>query len=492
MYRNFFDFNDEPFRTLPETDFFYCSDTHENAINILEYGISSRKGFLMLTGKPGTGKTTLVKILNDTLTDCDTAYVSAFSAKGQLINHISREYNIANGLNPGPEASLGLLIEFFVEKYKDGRNALIIVDDAENLTFEEFRFLKTLNEVEIEQCKLVQILLVGRPEFKKEKDHNAFEEDSEFFFSVELRPLNLKETSSYIYHRIKLVSDEFKDIFKKTALVELYRYSDGIPYMLNKMADSALAIAMEKKSSLVTSAHVLAAVKIVTENTPKPSKVNKPYFKYASIAAVALVLIIFFTSTQTGLNLLGIGDKDIPVDVVAVEKDKAPLESAKVEENKEAEKVVEVKTPDKTIPEVEPQYLEAEKQMAGIKRLSELEFDVQKIKIEDKEEPKSKFGDNAGILPLEDPVKKVEEDTKPAVEENVRYGCVATSKGLNLRSAPTTSGSVVTLALGGSSLKILGEEYSGKYLWYHVETGGYKGYMYSKFIKLVDSPDQCR
>jgi general secretion pathway protein A len=263
MYNDFYGLTDDPFRLTPDPGYFYCSETHEDAIKIIEYGIYNRKGFIMLTGEVGTGKTMLCRVLLDKLVNTETSLVlNPLLTPGEILKSIAEDFGININKNANDGEIYNLLVDYLTKIYKDGKNALIIVDEAQHLPFESLEMIRQISNIEMENAKLVQVLLVGQPELLEKLSKKEYRQLLQrISLKAELHYLNREETFNYINFRLNQASRFNTYLFKKSALNYIYKASGGCPREINNIADSALLIAAANRKKRVTVSDVKKAVK---------------------------------------------------------------------------------------------------------------------------------------------------------------------------------------------------------------------------------------
>ncbi len=200
----------------PITNTFFSSILHDKAITLLEYGLNSRKGFMLLTGLKGTGKTMTCNILKDSVKDCNVSMLNYDNVSpDKLMKSICEGFGLSYTETDRKEL-FGLIMEYFVEQYKEGRNNLIIVDNAESISDANLEMLSEFMEIEIEKCKLVQVILSGCPELHDRLRNIGNDLGPKFTFTVELAPLSLQDTIDYVEHRVKTaIGDDEHFLFKK-------------------------------------------------------------------------------------------------------------------------------------------------------------------------------------------------------------------------------------------------------------------------------------
>ncbi len=244
-YEAFYGFREPPFNLTPDPKFLFMTPDQREALAYLTYGIQERKGFLVLTGEVGVGKTLIVRtMLNQLDESIETAIVmNAMLTFKQLLGMALIDF----GLPPQNQGKVEMLLAFqqFLLRLRDrGRNAVLVVDEAQNLSptsLEEFRLLSNL---ETSCQKLIQIVLVGQPELKNLLNSHRLRQLRQRIPGVwELRPLADQGVGEYVEHRIRIASEgRTGGLFDGDAVQEIARYSGGIPRVINVLCDRALLI----------------------------------------------------------------------------------------------------------------------------------------------------------------------------------------------------------------------------------------------------------
>lgn len=253
LYQEYFGFSQAPFNITPDPGFLYLSACHREGLAQLSYGIKARKGFVVLTGEVGTGKTTLIHaLLNELRGNTQTALIfSAILSPIDLLRYVCDDFGLTD-----PRSSLSdihdylvLLNEFLLEKYQSGENCVLIIDEAQNLPAEALESIRLLSNFETSKDKLLQILLVGQPELSTRLNSQELRQlKQRIALRHHLRPLTSNECEEYIINRLQ-IADGQPGIFTPEALDALYAYSKGIPRVINVLGDNALltAYALGKK-----------------------------------------------------------------------------------------------------------------------------------------------------------------------------------------------------------------------------------------------------
>jgi general secretion pathway protein A len=242
MYTEFYKFREKPFSIVPDPAYLYLSSKHQMALTYLEYGLMDGIGFILMTGEIGTGKTTIIRKLLDQLPqDMEVALVSNTNVSPeQLLEMIIHEFELM--LPPGSKGGmLDVLNGFLVEQYAESRRALLIVDEAQNLSAEALEEIRMLSNLQTDKEALLQILLVGQPGLRSRLQHPSLLQLSQrIAVSYHLAPLDLSETRAYIAHRLKVAGGEDENLFTSEALESIHIHSGGIPRTINILCDAAL------------------------------------------------------------------------------------------------------------------------------------------------------------------------------------------------------------------------------------------------------------
>ena len=253
VYSTYFGLNEAPFNITPDPSFLFQSASHQEAFAQLQYGIRARRGFIVLTGEVGTGKTTLIQALLAQLVDTThTALIfSAITSPIDLLRYVCEEFRLIEpmqGLRDSHDY-IYLLNEFLLEKYRAGSNAALIIDEAQNLSAEVLESVRLLSNFETTKDKLLQILLVGQPELNERLNTPQLRQlKQRVSLRHHLRPLSLSECQDYIVNRLRLAGCN-SSIFQIKAIEAIHQYSAGIPRLINVICDNAMisAYALEKK-----------------------------------------------------------------------------------------------------------------------------------------------------------------------------------------------------------------------------------------------------
>jgi general secretion pathway protein A len=243
MYRNFYGFKERPFEITPDPKFVYLGEDHEEALAHLRYAMREGKGFSVITGEAGTGKTTLVRMLLTKLEgNIRTSYIfNPILDRADFLNYICDDLGIVSDGMKSRGQSLTALHNFLLSCYERDEKVFLIIDEAQSLEPELLQEVRLLTNLETAKHKLLHVILLGQPEFSKIMKQHLFRPlKQRINVRYHLRPLRFKETKEYILHRLKCAGSRNLSIFDNKAVKEIYGYSKGIPRLINIVCDNAL------------------------------------------------------------------------------------------------------------------------------------------------------------------------------------------------------------------------------------------------------------
>ena len=242
MYQEFYGFREKPFALTPDPQFFYLSETHWTAIESLLYGIQQRVGFMVVTGEIGTGKTTLGRVLLEKLDKrVRTAVIlNSFLTEGDLLKVILQDFGFPSRGRSKKERMDALNLSL-IERLSQGENAVLIIDEAQNLSIPVLEQIRMLSNLETEKEKILQIILMGQPELNQKLQSPALEQlNQRIAIRHHLQPLSPAKTEAYIHHRLKTAGTQENITFTKSALKSIHQFSRGTPRLVNLLCDRAL------------------------------------------------------------------------------------------------------------------------------------------------------------------------------------------------------------------------------------------------------------
>lgn len=327
-YLTFFQLEDDPFRLTPDPQYFFPSQEHNEILNSLNYAIEQKEGFSLVVGEPGTGKTTILRILIDHWKDkAEIALVmTPRLSPEEFLQAVLEDLNIKLG-RKGKNEMLKTFRDVLIKHSATGKRIIIIVDEAQNMPDETIEELRLLSNLETEKEKLLQIILMGQPELKKKLEAAHLKQlDQRVTIRAILRPLTRSETSDYINFRL-IKAGKGTIIFDDRARRRIYSMSRGIPRLINLVSSRALMAAFVSGSAAVTSDHVKYAVEHLAGEDQGFWKRHLPWFRYPAIGLAVLILVIIgfyrFSGTETvkapgapaaaGTSAQNVEAKDAPV-----------------------------------------------------------------------------------------------------------------------------------------------------------------------------------
>jgi Type II secretory pathway, component ExeA (predicted ATPase) len=258
MYRQFFGLKEKPFNITSDPNFLYLSRVHKEAFANLVYGIKERKGFLEITGEIGAGKTTLCRALLSHL-DANTKSAFIFNStlpEIQLFQTILEDF----GVSVGKRTKASLLQQFnafLLEELAKNNNVVLIIDEAQNLKTSILEELRILSNLETEKEKLFQLVLVGQPELREKLNApNLKQLRQRIGIRFHVTALPSDEMGEYIYHRLKVAGSAGDIVFSYYALDMIYKYSGGIPRLINTVCDKALLSAYVLETKHIDAANI--------------------------------------------------------------------------------------------------------------------------------------------------------------------------------------------------------------------------------------------
>ena len=255
MYSDFYGLARLPFEMTPDPSFLYLGETHREGLATLVYGVQSRKGFVLLTGEVGTGKTTLLHAL---LGQLDSATASAFIFNPRLgpmdfFLMLFDELGIEQTCRTKAEYLLALN-RFLIECLERDETALLIIDEAQNLSPEMLEEVRLLSNLETPTSKLLQIMLVGQPELNDLLARPELRQlRQRIVLRHHLRPFDEKELDTYVDERLRLAGYTGKGIFKRSARREIFHATGGVPRLVNILCDGSLLAGFAREQSILGS-----------------------------------------------------------------------------------------------------------------------------------------------------------------------------------------------------------------------------------------------
>jgi putative secretion ATPase (PEP-CTERM system associated) len=299
MYQRYFGLKEKPFRITPDPRFLYLSEKHAEALDHLTYGISQGEGFMVISGDVGTGKTTIIRSLLERLDDSKikTAIIlNPLLEINDLLKSILEDFGLSPKGNSKKEL-IDQLNSFLLSLNQEGGKAVVIIDESQNLAPDLLEELRSLSNLETDQEKLLQIVLVGQLElWNKLNDPNLRQLKQRISVNYRLEPLSLKEMKEYISHRLSIAGFRGEMAFSTRALRLVFRVSRGIPRLINLLCDRILLVLYLEQKMQVTPAQVRKAIESLRGGKRSFSFFKDLFFRRLAFGGGVGGLIIFFAT----------------------------------------------------------------------------------------------------------------------------------------------------------------------------------------------------
>ena len=259
MYKEFFGLRANPFNVNPDPRYLFLTRHTEEALACLTYGIQSRKGFVLLTGEVGTGKTTLINKLLEWLRLQQVATAFIFNSRmnvPQFLDYMMADFGIPCDSRAKSQILLRLY-NWLLDRYRAGETAVLIVDEAQSLSDEVLEEIRMLTNLETFTEKLLQIVLVGQPELEQKlKQPQLRQLRQRLTLRAKTHALTLDETKAYVQQRLRIAGSNGQQIFEPEALVSIHRYASGIPRVINLLCEHCLVSAFVDQQKIIGPAAV--------------------------------------------------------------------------------------------------------------------------------------------------------------------------------------------------------------------------------------------
>ncbi|MGQ9647745.1 MAG: AAA family ATPase [Thermodesulfobacteriota bacterium] len=274
MYLDFHGFREKPFSFTPDPRFIFLSKNHREAFAHLLYGINNRVGFIALTGEVGTGKTTVLRALLNQLDAthyCTALIFNPSLSPAQLLQTILRELGVP--MDPSQSSSaLDVLNLFLLKQNAEGRTVVLVIDEAQDLEPPVLEQIRLISNLETDREKLIQIVLAGQPELVKILDGKGMRQLAQrIIVRYHLEPMDFNDTVQYINHRIEVAGGKGGTIFSKRSLKQIFRYSRGLPRLINAACDRALLAGYAKDQARITGRIASAGIKDIEWRSASPA-----------------------------------------------------------------------------------------------------------------------------------------------------------------------------------------------------------------------------
>jgi len=253
VYLEYYGLTEPPFDITPNPRFLFYSPKHREAFNHLLYGIRERKGFVQMTGEVGAGKTTLCRAMLEQLDDryATALILNPIMSANELVKAIAQEFGLTvNGLDRLD--TLAVLNQFLLQQVEHGKDTVLIIDEAQDLTDELLEQVRLLSNLETDNRKLLQIILFGQPELRGRLNNPRLRQlRQRITVRYHLPPLQRQEVIQYVQHRLHVSGGNGTPYFTQPALWRVYHYSKGIPRLVNAVCDKALLAGYVQQSERI-------------------------------------------------------------------------------------------------------------------------------------------------------------------------------------------------------------------------------------------------
>jgi general secretion pathway protein A len=297
MYANFYNLKKEPFHITPDPEFLFLSPSHKEALGSIIYGIGHKKGFVLITGEVGVGKTTIVRSYLEDIDRSKLKIIYIFNSNVTfqgLLKTIYRELGIID-LTDDVFELVNQLHYVLIEEYKKGITVVLIIDEAQNMPVETLENIRMLSNLETSTDKLIQIVFSGQPEFEQKLERKELRQlKQRIAVRATIRPLSAAESRAYILHRLNKASAENSALFTDGAMRRIIKEAHGIPRLINILCENAFITALGYQQRRITS----AVVKEVIADFSGGKKGQALKTALASLAIVLAMLLSYFLYTQ--------------------------------------------------------------------------------------------------------------------------------------------------------------------------------------------------
>lgn len=317
MYLSFYGLREAPFAPTPDPKFLFQSARHREALAQLIYGVRERKGFIVLTGEIGTGKTTLLRTLIERLNaDTPVAYVhnSALNIEG-LLEYVLQDWGVKSTANSHAQR-LFELNEFLIDQHRKGGTPVLVIDEAQNLSVETLEAVRMLSNFETTNQKLMQILLVGQPELRVKLDLPELRQlKQRIGLRCHIAPLSAEETRLYIRHRLRIAGAIDAGTFTDGAIQKVADYSGGTPRVINIVCDHCLLSGFADSKKRIDAGTVSEAIEYLEEGERSEWKRRRRislvpgrgavWAARSGVAVLVMVLIALLAFAANSLGWIG-------------------------------------------------------------------------------------------------------------------------------------------------------------------------------------------
>jgi len=329
MYLSFYGLKKQPFHITPDPEFLYLSPSHKEALAAIIYGVEEKKGFVAIIGDVGTGKTTILRSYLDEKKDGSLKIIYVFNAKLSfegLLKTIYRELGLPIESDDAVEM-VNKLYEVLIEEYRQGNTVVLVVDEAQNMPVDTLESLRMISNLETSQDKLIQIVLVGQPEFERTLNSDRLRQlRQRIAIRATILPLTKSESLDYVKFRLQKAGAPSSLVFTAPALKEIIKKAQGVPRVLNVLCDNALITGLGYGQKPVTK----KIAKEVIRDAEGGSIFVRRHLPRA--AALTLFLVILAIAAFLPLRRVGLEHRATPAHHEKVDAVEQPRQVAKDDE----------------------------------------------------------------------------------------------------------------------------------------------------------------
>jgi len=324
MYLDYYVLREKPFNLTPDPRFVFLSKHHKEAFAHLLYGINNRSGFIVLTGEVGSGKTTVLRALLSQLDQDHHRTALIFNpplSPPALLQNINREFDILTD-SSNSSSLLDALTQFLLQQNDEGRTVVLVIDEAQDLEAPVLEQIRLISNLETDREKLIQIVLAGQPEFGQILQRKELRQlNQRIIVRYHLQPMDFPDTVGYVNHRLEVAGRRGGVIFSRKALKRIYKYSGGLPRLINAACDRALLAGYTRDKTRIGRWVASAGIKDMKRNAA-------PFAQKGRLILIPMVLVLaaFLAAGiyLTGRDLIDELNPSQPVDATEEQTKEAP------------------------------------------------------------------------------------------------------------------------------------------------------------------------
>lgn len=298
MYEKYYGLTEKPFSMTPDTEFYYQSISHQQALNVLQIAIKSGDGFIKLTGEVGTGKTLLCRKLLDCLDDgYQTIYIpNPYMSCDALLKAVVEEMGLLDSLQDNNY--LSCINQQLIENARNNRQTIILLDEAQSLPVESLEAIRLLSNLETEKKKLVQIVLFGQPELDDKLADNSIRQlQQRIVHACQLQTLTIDALAHYIEHRLQTAGYTGPSLFTDSSIRRLFNKSRGVPRLINLLCNKALLLSYASGDFFISKKHI----ELASRDSQQTQRLMSSKFRLVSLFS-GLAMVGFIVSRLLWLD----------------------------------------------------------------------------------------------------------------------------------------------------------------------------------------------